>query len=71
MYPRSMVYFRCIIANTLHNCDNKYINNYLTHIASFVEDIQHPERFVYILQYISLVKICCLPGEVREMPCYF
>jgi len=63
MCSRNMVYFRFIIVNTLHNGDSKYNNNYLTHIACFVEDIQHPEGFVYILQYVSLIKVCCLSGR--------
>ena len=68
MYPRNMVYFWCKTVNTLHNRDDDDDdddddNNNLKYIACFVEDIQHPEGFGYILQYISLVKICCLSGR--------
>jgi len=65
-----MFYFRYKIVNTLHKDDNKYNinnnknNNNLKYIVCFVEDIQYPEGSVYMLQYIILVKICCLSGRL-------
>ena len=48
------------------NNNNNNNNNNLTHIACFVEDIQHLEGCVYILQYISHVTICCLSETCME-----